>query len=261
MNTEQNPVNPSGPKSRPLDITMPFVHLEKILDSHVINKDAIHEHIDINNTEILDFKQKNNPKIKVTFSRLESEEDAGDSSDIVSFPINDDDRVDMVINSKQGKPLKYHLNPIKVSYLWDISSFKKVDLLRCGRFKQNDFQPVTKEIPVLEMDLGVSREHSLIGYFNSKMYYIDYGTSIKITQESPPQNEDPKVTHFGSKNGSWVYREFHIADCIKNRCVEWNIHSVIGIGTFFYNVLHSNARQGETAVKLLNQFSFEYETL
>lgn len=235
-----------------MDITIPYSHIQEILKTKVVDKDELSRHMSIDEPEVCAFKECNPPKLRVTLSRLEPDNSIPDS-EIVSFPVNEDSRIDMVISSKSGKPQRYHLRPIKVAYLWDLSRFGKVDVLRCGRFKRNDFLPVIKEDP-LEMDLGVSREHSLICFFDSKVYYIDYGTSTKYLESQEKPLISTPVSHFGSKNGSWVYHEYSIVDCVKNRCVEWNVHSLIGIGTFFYNVIYQ-----EMPLKLFHQFSFKYE--
>jgi hypothetical protein len=241
-----------------MDITIPFIHLEKIIETQVVDKNLLNQHLNIDDPEVIEFKKNEKPKIKITLHRLEPEGPVRES-EVVSFPINNDSRVDMVIHSTEGRPLQYHLTPIKTGFLWDLSKFKKVDLLRCGRFKNNDFLPMITENP-LEMDLGVSREHSLIGFYNSKIYYIDYGTSTRYSKEKEKESSNssthPSLTHFGSKNGSWLYQNNTITDCIKNMCVPWDITSSIGIGTFFYNVAFPDQRY-----KLFHQFTFTYEIL
>lgn len=236
-----------------MDVTFPYLHLKDILNNKYIDKETINQHIKINDPEIILFKEQTPPKIKITLFCLEPLHPSSESSDILSFPVNADSRIDMVIGSKSGKPQQFILRSIKSCFLWDLSKFNKVDIVRSGRFKQNDFHPVICEEPI-EMDLGVSREHSLICYFDQKVFYVDYGTSTKhlANQKALPD----KSSHFGSKNGSWVYREYSIVDCIKNRSYEWNIHSTIGIGTFFYNVMLNDIN-----LKLFHQFSFNYEYL
>ncbi|MBN2145472.1 MAG: hypothetical protein JW774_12720 [Candidatus Aureabacteria bacterium] len=238
-----------------MDITLPFIHLEKIIETQVVDRKLLNEHLNVDDPEIILFKKKEPPRVKVTFSRMEPKEPS-DEVEVVSFPVNNDSRVEMVINSKSGKPLQYHLTPIKSCFLWDLHQFKKVDLLRCGRFKHNDFLPLIRENP-LEMDLGVSREHSLIGFYNSKIYYIDYGTSTRYAKSQEVSNPaQTNLTHFGSKNGSWLYQDYIITDCIKNMCVLWEIPTVVGIGTFFYNVSINDKK-----LKLFHHFSFSYEML
>lgn len=238
-----------------MDITIPYIHAKEILNTAVIDKDMLNKYMDIDDPEIIYYKQKVSPKIKITFSRLEPDNSIKDS-EMVSFPINEDSRVDLVISSSGGNPQKFHITPIKTVYLWDLSLFKKVDILRCGRFKKNDFLPIIKETP-LEMDLGVSREHSLICYFDSKVYYVDYGTSTKFLESDEMPKLESNISHFGSKNGSWHYKDYKISDCIKNRCLQWDIDSVVGIGTFFYNIIIS--AKPDQKLKLFHQFSFKYD--
>ncbi|EKD26769.1 MAG: hypothetical protein ACD_79C01022G0002 [uncultured bacterium] len=236
------------------DITLPNIHIENILKTKNVDKEEIKAHLTTNDPEIRLYKETNKPAIKVTFYRLDVENPDVENAELLSFPINSDSRIDMLIHTKSDKLINYGLIPVKSCYLWDLSKFSKVDILRCGRFKKNDFHPITKEEP-LEMDLGVSREHSLICYYNSQMYYIDYGTSSKIEDMENKSNKD-SINHYGSKNGSWIYSDFLINECIKNACVEWKSNDIIGIGTFIYNLIIRNNK-----LKLFHQFSFEYEIL
>lgn len=241
-----------------VDITIPYIHIEKMLGAHGVDKNFINQHLNINDPEVTLFKEKNKPKVKVNFYRLDPEMPTDEIEDIVSVPVDEDSRIDMVINTQNNQPRSFKLKQIHSAYLWDLSSFEKVDLLRSGRFKKNDFIPIIQENP-LKMDLGVSREHSLICYYNSQMFYIDYGTSIKFDPEeleNAKNGNGKTISHFGSKNGSWIYQNYNIQDCIKNSCVKWSSDYYIGIGTFFYKV-----KLNEQNLKLYHQFSFNYEIL
>lgn len=245
-----------------LDITLPSIHMEEILKTQNIDKEKIKELFNVEDTEIFDYKRSVPPKYRINFYRLEqtgnelnSSDNKNNDSDLVSFPVNEDSRIDLVINKDKEKIISYNLFKVKSSLLWDLKELKKVDILSCGRFKTNDFLPVICDIP-LNMDLGVSREHALICCYESKLFYIDYGTSQKHKGKPHLDPDHPTQTHFGSKNGSWLYKSGSIVECIKNKCVEWEAGSDIGIGTFFYNILIYDKH-----LKLFHQFSFDFEIL
>lgn len=236
------------------DVTIPHFHMEKILKSKIVNNELVSQHLNVYEPEISLYKETTPPKIKIIFYRLESKNISTDS-DKVAFPINDNSCIEMVIQRENNTPQNFKLIPIKTAYLWDLSKFDKVDVLKCGRFKRNDFLPIINEEPI-EMDLGVSREHSIIGLFKNKLYYIDLGTSKKYITDNDIIGQEVNDTHFGSKNGSWLYKNFQIEKCIKNECTEWENNDIIGIGTFFYNVSYK-----ENKLKLFHQFSFQYEQI
>jgi hypothetical protein len=236
----------------PLDITIPNLYIRQILKSRSIDRERLSSHFQVNDPEIRLFKETTAPGVRVNFFRLEPTDAALRDSELLSVPVNEDSRIDLVIPSRTGKPRDFAMVPVKSCPLWDLSRFDKVDLLRCGRFKKNDFHPIIRENPI-EMDLGVSREHSLICLYDSQMHYIDYGTSVSHLDEKSARSGEER-SHFGSKNGSWMYDGFEIAECIKNRCVTWKEQTTMGIGTFFYNI-----RVDSRPLKLMHQFCFTYE--
>ena len=56
-----------------MDITIPFNHIQEILKTRVIDKEMLNKHMSVNEPEIIAYKEKTPPMIKVTFSRLEPE--------------------------------------------------------------------------------------------------------------------------------------------------------------------------------------------
>ncbi len=225
----------------PVDITIPHMHLQNLLDTSNLSKEIVNQYLNINDPEIIDYKKNTPPAVKVIFSKL-------DATDPFTNTANRH-KID------GGLKPSYKITPVQELNLWDLEPLNKVDTLTCGRFKDRDFSPVVAEDPI-KLDLGVSREHSLICFYNSQVFYIDYGTSIKHALSKKLHQDIDKEKHSGSRNGSWFYENFEIKNSITNECVGWQQEYIIGIGSFFYNMLIGNKD-----VRVFHQFSFNYEYL
>lgn len=244
------------PGTPPHDVTIPIPHLEKIFAEKQIKKEKVLNSFGKSSNDIFEFKKLFPPKIKVSFFRTEKSESAGvetKSKEILSIPVNKHSVVEVVLTDS-GKYASYQQLPIQSQYLWDLSSFDQVDILRLGRFKDNDFLPVISDQPYA-LDLGVSRQHAFIAYHHQQLFYVDLGTSTKFKFKDSKQAKQER-THFGSKNGSWLYEQSKISKCIQNECILWLPGTMIGMGTFFHH-----AKIGEKEYELLHQFTLVFEEL